>query len=117
MAQVFEDSRAANRNQKYMSSTSGANSIARRFLRAAFGKTGFTPRGVTARPLHWGGDTTGIQFFFRAPKGRVEGVLLSVVRGRVTGSALVMGLDQHVKPAAALALRQKLRARLRGRTA
>ena len=118
MAQVFENSRAANRNQKYMSSTSGANSIARRFLRAYFVKTDFKPRGVTARPVRWGGsDTTGMQFFFQAPKGRVEGVLLSVVRGRVTGSVLVMGIDQHVKPAAALALRQKLRARLRGWTA
>ncbi len=118
MAQVFETGPAAARNQKYMSSASGANSITRRFLGAYFAKTGFTPRGVTARPLHWrAGDTAGIQFFFRAPKGRVEGVLLSVVRGRATGSVLVMGLDQHVKPGSVLTLRQKLRGRLRGRTA
>lgn len=114
-AQVFKNARAAAQNREYLATTKGSNSVARRFLRAAFRKSGFTPRKVTARPLPWrADDTAAFHFFFRAPKGRIEGVLLSVTRGRVSGSVLVMGLDQDVEPGAVLALREKLRARLRG---
>lgn len=115
VAQVFENARLAARDREYLATTKGANTVARRFLQAAFSKTDFTPRGVTARPLRWrADDTAAFHFFFRTPKGRLEGVLLSVTHGRVSGSVLVIGFDQDVEPAAVLVLREKLRARLRG---
>jgi hypothetical protein len=101
MAQVFESAGAAARDRKYLATTKGSNSVARRFLRAAFEKSDFAPRKVTAQPLRWhAGDTAAFHFFFRTPNGRVEGVLLSVTHGRVSGSVLVMGFDQDVEPAA-----------------
>ena len=115
IAQVFDNAGFAARDRKYLATAEGANTVAHRFLRAAFGPSGYSPRNVTARPLQWrGADTAGFHFFFRAPKGRVEGVLLSVTHGRLSGSVLVMGFDQDVEPAAVLAMREKLRARLRG---
>jgi hypothetical protein len=116
VAQVFENARLAARDREYLATTKGANTVARRFLQAAFSTTDFTPRGVTARPLRWrADDTAAFHFFFRTPKGLLEGVLLSVTQGRVSGSVLVIGFDQDVEPAAVLVLREKLRARLRGR--
>ena len=116
VAQVFDNARLAARDREYLATTKGANTVARRFLQAAFSKTDFTPRNVTARPLRWrADDTAAFHFFFGTPKGRLEGVLLSVTHGRVSGSVLVMGFDPHVEPAAVLALREKMRARIRRR--
>jgi hypothetical protein len=115
VAQVFDNARFAARDRRYLATAKGADTVARRFLRAAFKTGDFHPRKVTARPLRWpGSDTAAFHFFFRVPKGRVEGVLLSVTHGRLSGSVLVMGFDQDVEPAAVLAMREKLRGRLRG---
>jgi hypothetical protein len=115
IASVFDNARLAARDRKYLATTKGSNSVARRFLRAAFRATDFTPRNGTALPIRWrAADTAGFHFFFRAPKGRVEGVLVSVTHGRVSGSVLVMGLDRDIEPTAVVAAREKLRARLRG---
>jgi hypothetical protein len=115
IASVFDNVRLAARDRRYLATSKGSNSVARRFLRAAFRATDFTPRKVTALPLRWhAADTAGFHFFFRAPNGRIEGVLVSVTHGRVSGSVLVMGLDRDVEPTAVVAAREKLRARLRG---
>ena len=111
MAQVFPSVRAARGNQTLIASRS--RRVARRFLRAYFRKVAFRPRGISARALRWGRDTAALQFFFQAPKGRMEGVELSVRSGRVTSDALVMGLDREVDLADLLAVRGKLRARVR----
>lgn len=111
MAQVFPNARVAAGNQEFIASRS--RRVARRFLRAYFRKVHFTPRGISARPLRWGRDTAGVQFFFKAPKGRIEGIELSVRRGRVVSDVLVMGLDREVETEDLRSLRTKLRARLR----
>lgn len=116
MAQVFASPRAAARNQAYLATINGARSVARRFVRAGFSTTSFTPRRVTASPIHSNArDTAAFHFFFRTPKGRIEGVLVSVARGRFTASVLVMGYAPEVDPADVLSARAKLRAALRRR--
>jgi hypothetical protein len=114
MAQAFPTARAAEANQEYLGSRKGSDWVARRFLRAYFAKTKFTPQGVSAQPLWRGDDAAGFNFFFRAPKGRIEGVELSVRQGRLSSTLLVMGFDRAVDPAGLLRLRGKLRARLSG---
>ena len=114
LGKVYPSARAAAREEAFIGSRKGSDWLARRFLRLAFRKTDYKPRGVSARPVRFGGaDTAGFQFFYRAPKGRFEGVELSVRRGRVANSILVMGLARDVEPNDLLALRGKLRARLR----
>jgi hypothetical protein len=54
----------------------------------------------------------GIQFFFKAPNGRMEGVLLSVQRGSLRGTVTVIGRARDVEPNDVLTVRKKLRTRL-----
>ena len=116
MAQVFASPRAAARNQAYLASAKGAKSVARRFLRAGFRETDFRPHNVTAAPIHsHASDTTAFHFFFTTPKGSLEGVLVSVARGRFSASVLVMGYEREVDAGDVLPARGKLRAALRGR--
>lgn len=113
MTEVFASAQTASGDQKYLASGKGSRSITRGFLRELFRGSGFSPTNVEARPLNWrGADTAAFQFFFDVPRGRIEGLMLSVSRGRVRGSVTVYGFDQDVDPAAVLVVREKLRARL-----
>jgi hypothetical protein len=113
LAEVFPSTRAVARSHRYAASTRGATTIARRFLNKYFARTDFRPGKVTAAPLSWKGrDTAGFHFLFRTPKGRVEGVFLSVDRGRVTSSVTVLGFDREVDAQSLLSLQSALRAQL-----
>jgi hypothetical protein len=114
VAQVFNTASASAREQDYLVSRKGSTSITRRFLDAYFRRSQFKPGNVEARPLQAPNATTAaFQFFFDAPKGRIEGVLMSVVRGRVRGTVTVMGFEADVEVADVLAISKQVRARLR----
>jgi hypothetical protein len=113
MTQAFRSARLARRDQAYVASAGGSRSITHRLLRGWFRRTGFRPTNVEARPLPASDqDTSGFQAFFDVPRGRAKAVLVSVRRGRLTGSVAVFGLAREVRPEDVLALRGKLRARL-----
>ena len=113
MTQVFPNNRAAKADQRFVGSAQGSRSVARRFLREFFKETNQKLAGVEAHPLRWDGrDTVGIQFFFKAPNGRMEGVLLSIQRGSLRGTVTVIGRAKDVEPNDVLTVRKKLRARL-----
>jgi hypothetical protein len=113
MTQVFPDRRSAKADQRFVGTEKGSRSVARRFLQQLFEKESHKPAGIEARPLGWDGrDTVGIQFFFDAPKGRMEGVLLSIQRGSLRGTVTVIGRAKNVEPSDVLTVRKKLRARL-----
>ena len=114
MVQVFGKPRLAARHQQYVASGKGARNLARRIVRQDFRGSGYMPRKVTAVPLRSAGDTAAFHFFFRVPRGRMEGVFVSVARGRVTGNVLVYGFDRKVEVAPVLMLRSALRAKLAG---
>jgi hypothetical protein len=113
MTQAFPNRRAARADQRFVGTAEGSRSVAQRFLRQLLQKENFKPAGVEAHPLRWDGrDTVGIQFFFKAPNGRMEGVLLSVQRGSLRGTVTVIGRARDVEPNDVLTVRKKLRARL-----
>lgn len=113
MTQAFPNRKAARADQRFVGTAKGSRSVAQRFLRQLFEKESYKPAGLEARPLRWEGrDTVGIQFFFKAPNGRMEGVLLSVQRGTLRGTVTVIGRARDVEPNDVLTVRRKLRARL-----
>lgn len=113
MTQVFPNNRAAKADQRFVGSAKGSRSVARGFLREFFKETNQRLAGVEAHPLRWDGrDTVGIQFFFKAPNGRMEGILLSIQRGTLRGTVTVIGRAKDVEPNDVLTVRKKLRARL-----
>ena len=113
MTQAFPNRRAAKADQRFVGTAEGSRSVAQGFLRQLFQKESYKPAGVEARPLRWNGrDTVGIHFFFKAPNGRMEGVLLSVQRGSLRGTVTVIGRAKDVEPNDVLTVRKKLRARL-----
>jgi hypothetical protein len=113
-AQVYPTPRDAEREQAYSVSGKGSARITRRFLAGFFRTTGFTPAELEVRALDSPArDSATFQFFFKAPKGQVEGVFLSVIRGRVRGTITVIGLANEVNPADVFALAEKIRKRLR----
>lgn len=113
MTQAFPNRKAASADQRFVGTAEGSRSVAQGFLRQLFEKESFKPAVLEARPLSWKGrDTVGIQFFFQAPNGRMEGVLLSVQRGMLRGTVTVIGRAQDVEPNDVLTVRRKLRARL-----
>lgn len=113
MTQAFPNRRAARTDQRFVGTEKGSASVARRFLRELFKKESYRPAAIEAHPLSWEGrDTVGVQFFFKAPNGRMEGVLLSIRRGSLRGTVTVIGRAQDVEPNDVLTVRKKLRARL-----
>ncbi len=113
MTQSFKSARLARRNQAILASARGSEAITHRLVRGWFRRSDFRPTNVEARPLAPAEpDTSGFHAFFDAPRGRVEAVLLSVRRGRLTASVAVFGLDRELWPADVYALRGRLRARL-----
>jgi hypothetical protein len=113
MTQAFPNRRAAKADQRFVGTAAGSRSVAQGFLRQLFQKESYKPAGVEAHPLSWDGrDTVGIQFFFKAPNGRMEGVLLSVQRGSLRGTVTVIGRARDVEPNDVLTVRKKLRTRL-----
>jgi hypothetical protein len=113
MTQAFKTARHAARDQRYLSSTRGSDAIARRFLRAYFRKTGFRPSEISGRPLAAPDrDTAALRFSFDAPRSPIAGAMVSVRRGRLTGSVMVLALERQLRPEDVLALRERLRARL-----
>jgi hypothetical protein len=113
MTQAFPNRRAARADQQFVGTEKGSASVARGFLRELFKKESYRPAGIEAHPLSWEGrDTVGIQFFFKAPNGQMEGVLLSVRKGALRGTVTVIGRAQDVEPNDVLTVRKKLRARL-----
>lgn len=113
MTHAFPNRRAAKADQRFVGTAEGSRSVAQGFLRQLFQKESYKPAGVEARPLSWDGrDTVGIHFFFKAPNGRMEGVLLSVQRGSLRGTVTVIGRAKDVEPNDVLTVRKKLRARL-----
>jgi hypothetical protein len=113
MTQVFPDRRAAKADQRFVGTEKGSRSVATRFLQQLFEKESYKPVAIEARPLRWNGrDTVGVQFFFEAPNGRMEGVLLSIQRGTLRGTVTVIGRAKNVEPNDVLTVRKKLRARL-----
>jgi hypothetical protein len=113
MTQAFPNRRAAKADQRFVGTAEGSRSVAQGFLRQLFQKESYMPAGVEAHPLSWDGrDTVGIQFFFKAPNGRMEGVLLSVQRGSLRGTVTVIGRARDVEPNDVLTVRKKLRTRL-----
>jgi hypothetical protein len=113
MTQAFPDRRSAKADQLFVGTEKGSRSVARGFLRQLFQKESIKPVVLEAHPLRWDGrDTVGIQFFFEAPNGRMEGVLLSIRRGSLRGTVTVIGRAKDVEPNDVLTVRKKLRARL-----
>jgi len=113
MTQAFPDRRSAKADQRFVGTEKGSRSVARGFVKQLFQKESFKPVVSEAHPLRWGDrDTVGIQFFFEAPNGRMEGVLLSVQRGSLRGTVTMIGRAKDVEPNDVLTVRKKLRARL-----
>ncbi|MEX2102720.1 MAG: hypothetical protein WD805_02060 [Gaiellaceae bacterium] len=113
MTQAFPNRRAARADQQFVGTEKGSRSVTQGFLRELFKKESYRPVGIEAHPLAWEGrDTVGVQFFFKASNGRMEGVLLSVQRGTLRGTVTVIGRASDVEPNDVLTVRKKLRARL-----
>lgn len=114
MTVACKSARSALRDQQFLASGRGSRSIARRFVRAWFRKTDFTPRRLKARPLPSAhDDVAAIQLYLDAQAGRLEAVMVSVRRGHIRASATVMGLASKVNPRDVVALSDRLRHSLR----
>jgi hypothetical protein len=114
MTLAHKSARSALRDQQFLASRRGSRSIARRLVRGWFRKTDLTPRRLKVLPLPSPHDDIAvIQLYLDAPAGRLEAVMLSARRGRITASAAVMGLASKVNPRDVVALSNTLRARLR----
>ena len=112
VAQVFPSANAAAEDQRYFSSEQGRNSIVARYL-DAFLQGAFEPRGVQVRPLDVKEkDSAGLVFTFRAPKGRILGVMLTSRVGGARGNLTVMGFANEMRPADVVKLLPRLRVRL-----
>ena len=112
VAQVFPSANAAAEDQRYFSSEQGRNNIVARYL-DAFRQGAFEPRGVQVRPLDVKEkDSAGLVFTFRAPKGRILGVMLTSRVGGARGNLTVMGFANEMRPADVVKLLPRLRVRL-----
>jgi hypothetical protein len=113
LTQVFPSRRSATIDQRFLATAEGSRKVTAAFLDAWLGGDRDAITNVSATPVAVrGADTSVFRFSFTAPKGRMEGVMLSVQRGRVLGSVTVIGRAAGLDPMDILTARAKLRERL-----